>query len=46
MKKYLMSRDVDSAITAIKGLEKMSTVTVCTLLMSKTLEKSGDIFFF
>ena len=45
MKKYLMSHDVESAITAIKGLQKISTVTVCTLLMSKTLEKSGDIFF-
>ena len=38
---YLQSQNVDTAIAAIKNIERVSMVRVCTTLMSKSLHKSG-----
>jgi translation initiation factor 4G len=40
--KYLRSHNVETAINAVQSLQTISIITVCILLMSKTLEKSED----
>ena len=43
---YLQSQNVDTVITAIKNMQKVSIVRVCTALMSKSLHKSGNLWKF
>ena len=41
IQQFLKSLDVEAAVARIRSLERMNSVTVCSLLMSKTLEMSG-----